>query len=98
MSESSNRKAERTGTKGESVAGEKDGGIRLRAAMPSQMGWKLGEGSDLELCLETSLAGEIVDNRLEGLSHSSNIPKLSVTHQEKIHDLELMVVTHYTDT
>lgn len=85
---------------GESVAGEKDGGIRLRAAVPDGKAqvWKLGEGSDLELCLETSLAGVIVDNRLEGLSHSSNIPKLSVTHQEKIHDLELMVVTHYTDT
>ena len=30
--------------------------------------------------------------------NSSKIPKCSVTHQEKIQNLELRVITHYTAT
>lgn len=76
LPETSTRKAERTEITGESVTWEKDGGLHRRSAdskyqghiwmEEGQQGWKVGEGSDLEMPpLGDHHAGEIVDVGLE---------------------------------
>ena len=106
LSETSTRKAERTETMGESVTRKKDGGLHLRPAdsmyqghiwmEEGQQGWKPGERSGLEMLpLRDHLERQLMLGWSDHLNNSK-IRKCAVTCQEKIHDLGLMVVTHYT--
>lgn len=94
------------------LAGEKDDTLGLRAADSEVQGTQLdgqtapeeaelGTGKGLRsgtVPLRDCRAREIADVGLSDCLKNPKMPKCSLTHQEKIYDLELLVVIHYTAT